>query len=191
MFYLKPPLVISMILLFSQASTGQDPRADAAKKLQVEQMKSLKFMDGVWRGSAWMMLPTGERKEITQTERIGSLLGGAVKVVEGRGYDSAGETVFNAMGVIAYDTQKKKLMMRSYAEGRIGDFEIKVRDDGYTWEIPAGPATIRYTAKFDADGFIEYGERIVGDNPPVKFFEMDLKRVSDSEWPAAGAVPPK
>jgi hypothetical protein len=26
---------------------------------------------------------------------------------------------------------------------------------------------------------------------PIRFFEMDLKRVGDTDWPAAGAVPAK
>jgi hypothetical protein len=36
--------------------------------------------------------------------------------------------------------------MRSYAQGRVGDFAFKPTADGFAWEIPAGPVTIRYTA---------------------------------------------
>jgi preprotein translocase subunit SecE len=37
----------------------------------------------------------------------------------------------------------------------------------------------------------EVGERIMPGKDPVRFFEMTLKRVSDTTWPAGGAVGPK
>jgi hypothetical protein len=48
-------------------------------------MKARAPMNGAWRGEATTLLPGGERRTITQTERIGPLLGGAMKVIEGRG----------------------------------------------------------------------------------------------------------
>jgi hypothetical protein len=38
---------------------------------------------------------------------------------------------------------------------------------------------------------LEVGERILPGREPVRFFEMNLKRVGDTNWPAAGAIPPK
>ncbi len=81
--------------------------------------------------------------------------------------------------------------MRSYAQGYAGDFTFKPTADGYTWEIPAGPATIRYTATIKDDVLHEIGERIVERGDPVRIFEMTLKRAGDSDWPAAGAIAPK
>lgn len=158
---------------------------------QKKQLKSLSMMDGTWRGDAWILLPNGTRQEMTQTERVGPLLDGAVKLVEGRGYDSSGKTLFNALGVIAYDPQQQELMMRSYAQGRIGNFPLKVTKNGFSWEIQAGPATIRYTAKIANGEWFEYGERIIGDRPPMRFIEMNLKRIADSKWPASNPVPAK
>jgi len=184
-------LIVQLFLLTPISVLAQGDREGEAVATQKKQLKALSFMDGTWRGSAWIILPTGERQEMIQTERIGPLLDGAIKVVEGRGYDTSGKTVFNAFAVIAYDVEQKKLMMRSYAQGRAGDFPIEVRADGYTWEILAGPAKIRYTATIKDGKFFEYGERVMGDRPPFRFFEMNLKRLSDSNWPAKGAVPPK
>jgi hypothetical protein len=65
-------------------------------------MVPLAFMDGVWRGPAWVIGPSGERHTITQTERIGPFLDGSVKVIEGRGYDSEGKVTFDAFGTISY-----------------------------------------------------------------------------------------
>jgi hypothetical protein len=81
--------------------------------------------------------------------------------------------------------------MRSYAQGYQGDFVITPTADGYTWEIPAGPMTIRYTAVIKDGKWREVGDRIMPGRPPVRFFEMNLVRVGDSDWPGAGAISPK
>ncbi|MDQ6891765.1 MAG: DUF1579 domain-containing protein [Acidobacteriota bacterium] len=158
---------------------------------QKEAMASLAFMDGVWRGPAWTILPSGEKHNITQTERIGPFLDGSVKVIEGRGYDPDGKATFNAFGTISYDPGKKAYTLHSHAMGYVGDFALTPTADGYTWEIPTGPVTIRYTAVIKDGAWKETGDRIAPGKDPVRFFEMNLKRVGDSTWPAAGAIPPK
>ena len=70
---------------------------------QREAMSKFAAMDGVWRGPAWTILPSGEKHDITQTERIGPFLDGSVKVIEGRGYDADGKVTFNAFGTIFRD----------------------------------------------------------------------------------------
>lgn len=155
---------------------------------QREGMAPLAYMNGVWRGPATTTLPSGEVHNITQTERIGPFLDGSVKVIEGRGYEPDGRVGFNAFGVISYDPATKKYAMRSYAQGYQGDFVITPTVDGYTWEIPAGPMTIRYTATVKDGKWREVGDRIMPGRPPVRFFEMNLVRVRDSDWPGAGAI---
>lgn len=154
---------------------------------QREAMKPLAVMDGVWRGPAWTILPSGKHN-ITQTERIGPFLDGSIKVVEGRGYNEDGSVGFNAFGIISYDPATKVYTLHSHAQGQVGDFVIKPTADGYTWEIPAGPMTIRYTAVIKDGTLREVGDRIAPGKEPVRFFEMNLKRVGDSDWPAAGAI---
>jgi hypothetical protein len=51
--------------------------------------------------------------------------------------------------------------------------------------------TIRYTAVIKDGTLFEVGDRVVPGKEPVRFFEMKLKRVSDNDWPAAGAIPAK
>lgn len=115
--FLLPTLLCSLLAAGSACAQGRpDPAVVIAA--QREAMTALAKMDGVWRGSAWTILPSGEKHDITQTERIGLFLDGSVRVMEGRGYDSEGKD-------------------------------------------------------------------------PVRFFEMTLKRVGDSDWPAAGAIPAK
>lgn len=182
--------MMAVCILISGEVAAQ-PNEKAAVEKQKEVIKPLAWMDGIWRGDAWIILPSGERVEMTQTERIGPLLGGAVKVVEGRSYDSDGKTVFNALGVFAYDAQKQKMMFHSYAQGRIGDFEVDIRDNGYAWTIPAGGTEIRYTATITNDTWHEQGESVSAGRTPFKFFEMNLRRIGNSKWPYESAVPPK
>ena len=154
---------------------------------QREAMRALAFMDGEWRGTA--EADAGARS-LTQTERVGPLLDGALRVVEGRGYDAAGRTVFNAFGVISYDPVRRSYSMRSYAMGYAGDFPLEVRPDGFSWTQPMGPGTsVRYTATVRDGEWHEVGERVADGGAPTRMFEMRLRRIGDSAWPGAGAVP--
>jgi hypothetical protein len=188
-----------MVLVFliitagmSSLASGQGRPDPAALTLtQRKAMASLAFMDGTWRGTAWTILPSGEKHTLTQTERVGPFLDGSVKVVEGRGYEADGRVSFNALGIISYNPDKQAYSIRSYAQGQSGDFVLTPTADGFVWEIPAGPMTIRYTAVVKDGTWREVGDRIMPGKEPIRFFEMNLKRVGDTEWPAAGAVSQK
>lgn len=184
---------LALVLAASAAASAQEGRPDPAKLLaaQREALQKFSYMDGVWRGTAWTILPSGQKHEITQTERIGPFLDGAVKVIEGRGYEPDGKVTFNAFGTLSYNPATRGYTLHSYAMGQVGDFVLTPTDDGFTWEIPAGPMTIRYTATVKNGTWREVGDRVVPGKEPVRFFEMNLKRVGDTDWPAAGAVSPK
>lgn len=184
----------------AQASTPAptQPQANAAAGLwdpairlaaQREAMKALAFLDGTWRGGAQ---DDGGGGSFVQTERVGTLLEGSVRLVEGRGYDGAGKTMFNALGIISYDPVKRAYMMRSYAMGYAGDYPLTVRPDGFAWSHPAGPgASMRYTATVKDGVWREIGERVPDGAAPVKMFEMRLQRIGASDWPAGDAVAPR
>jgi hypothetical protein len=186
--------MLILLLIANGASltvSAQRPDPAALISAQREAMKSLAMMDGVWRGPAWTILPSGQKHNITQTERIGPFLDGSIKVIEGRGYNEDGSVSFNAFGVISYDPATKVYKMHSHAQGQAGDFVIKPTGDGYEWDIPAGPMTIHYSAVIKDGTLREVGDRIMPGKEPVRFFEMNLKRVGDTDWPAAGAIPMK
>lgn len=154
---------------------------------QREAMEKLAFMDGAWRGTAQAGSDSGA---LMQTERIGPLLDGTVKLVEGRTHDGAGKVRFNVFAVISYDPAKRAFVMSSYAMGYAGDYPLTVRADGFSWSHPAEPGVImRYTATINGDQWHETGERVAGNEPPVKVLEMRLRRLSESAWPEGGAVP--
>ena len=186
------PFVLSLALLACSPGLGlaqAPPDPTALIAAQRDAMQPLAFMDGTWRGPAWTILPDGTKHEITQTERIGPFLDGSVKVIEGRGYDARGHVTFNALGIVSYDAGKKGYALHSHAMGRMGDFSLTPTSDGFVWLVPAGPMTIRYTAVVKDGKWREVGERMIPGKDPVQFFEMNLVRVGDTDWPAAGAVP--
>jgi len=184
-------LGVAVVANATCATAQERPDPAALLAAQREAMAAFAFMDGVWRGPATTVRPSGEKHAITQTERIGSLLGGTVKVIEGRGYEPDGKTTFNALGIISYNVATKTYSMRSYAMGYSGDFVVQRTSDGFTWDIPAGPVTIRYNAIVKDGTWTEVGDRIVPGKDPVRFFEMQLRRVGDSDWPGAGAIAPQ
>jgi hypothetical protein len=167
------------------------PSPTALVAAQRDAMLRLAYMDGVWRGPGWTILPSGEKHTFTQTERIGPFLDGSVKVIEGRGYDPDGKVTFNAFGTISFNLATKVYTLHSHAMGNVGDFVLALTSDGYTWDIPAGPMTIHYRTVIKNGAWSEVGDRIVSGKEPVRFFEMNLKRVGDTDWPAAGAISPK
>jgi hypothetical protein len=177
------------VALAAAAPLAAQQQASASELAAAQRtaMARLAWMDGEWRGPAVTQTADGEHRVI-QTERIGGLLDGTIKVIEGRGFNPDGTKGFNAFGVISYDPSADAFEFRSYAQGRSGTFTITPTGDGYVWEIPAGPATIRYTASVANGTWTEVGDRLVEGRPPARFFEMKLQRIGDSAWPEAGAL---
>src|SRR5512141_948490 len=108
----------------SSAFAQGRPDPAALLAAQKEAMAAFSAMDGVWRGPAWTILPSGEKHNITQTERIGPFLDGSVKVIEGRGYDPDGKVTFNAFGTISFNPTTKVYTLHSHAMGNVGDFVL-------------------------------------------------------------------
>lgn len=177
-------------LTFASPLAAQPPQTPAALlAAQRQAMAPLARMDGVWRGPAWSVSQAG-RRELTQTERIGTFLDGSVRVIEGRGYNADGSVGFNALGIVSFNPATNSYTISSWAMGRGGVFPFRVTAEGYEWEVPAGPGmTIRYAATVTADTLREVGFLHRGEAPPVQIFEMNLRRVGTTDWPGAGAVP--
>lgn len=143
--------------------------------LQREKMAALSMMIGEWRGEGWMMT-RGGRVEFSQSEVVTPRLGGNVILVNGTGRASGAaadaEPIFEALAVIAYDEAAQKYMMRSYAQGRAGDFEIRPRADGFSWSLP----NVDYDATI-ADGvWTEKGFYTTPDGKKTQFIEFTVRR---------------
>lgn len=184
--------LLTMTVPVSLTTRGQGrPDPGPLMAAQREAMKPLAILDGIWRGPAWTILPSGEKRTVTQTERVGPFLDGSVKVIEGKGYEADGSVAFNAFATVSYSPATRAYNLRTYAQGNVGDFALKPTADGYVWEIAAGQMTIRYTVVIKNGTWHEVGDRIMPGSEPIRFMEMNLKRVGDTKWPAEGAVSPK
>lgn len=184
---MKIQLGILALLLFAAGSPGPvssqaGPDLDERIAAQREAMERLAFMDGSWTGGALIKTGAGETRSITQTERVGPLLGGTIKLIEGRGYEADGTLSFNAFAVISYDVDRDAYTMRSYAFGHSGDYAFTPGKDGFTWEIPAGETTIRFSAEFEDGSWRQTGEYVLPGGEAFRYFEMDLERVGDADW---------
>lgn len=189
------PLMLSaaaaFLLAAPVAAVAQVPMQPAGSAAQREALAALDILDGEWRGQAVVHGPGGA-ETLTQTERVGSLLGGSIKVIEGRGYAADGSTVFNAMAVLSWDDREGRYRFRSWANGFSGDYRFERTDDGFRWETPAGPnARIEYVAVVRDGTWHEVGTYIVEGQPPRTMIDMRLTRVGDTDWPAGEAVPPR
>ena len=183
-------LACAVLTCAAAPAIAQGPYDPAARiAAQRTAMARLARLDGVWRGPAWTLTPQG-RREMVQAERIGPFLDGSVRVMEGRGYTADGAVAFNAFGVVFFDPVTGRYSLTSWAMGFSGTFPLTLTEDGYVWEAPAGPGAImRYTAVIRGDSWHEIGERIVAGAPPVRTVELNLRRVGDTDWPAANPVP--
>lgn len=188
---LRSSTVLFLALASDRLAAAGPPDAQALIAAQQRAMQPLAGFDGAWRGPATTTVAGGRRLSLTQTERVGGFLDGSVKMVEGRGFGDDGRLVFNALGVISFAPESGEYRLHATAQGHVGDFPIVVSQDRFVWTIAAGPAKIRYTATV-ADGvWTEIGERLVEGQPPQRIHEMTLRRVGDTDWPAAGAIPPR
>lgn len=179
-----------LTLPLAPAAFAQTPPQAEGTPAQREAMAALDFMNGEWRGEAVTYGPSG-RHVLTQTERVGPMLGGSIKVIEGRGYSAEGVTEFNAMAILSWDARGNRYVFRSWANGYSGEYPFERTEDGFRWETPAGPnAKIQYVATVRDGTWHEVGTYVAEGQPPRPYVELTLTRISDTTWPAAGAVDP-
>ena len=155
---------------------------------QSKAMAALSFLDGEWAGPAEANEPAGVLR-MTQTERSGTLLGGTVRLVEGRSFDTSGKTLFNAFAVISYDTRTKRFLITSHASGYTTSTNLKVMANGFEWEVPAGPkATMHFKAVVEGGVWTETGDLVGSDGQPRRTFEMKVRKLRPTSWPAGKPV---
>ena len=151
-------------------------------------MASLVALDGLWRGDGWTLLPNGTRATFRQTIRVGSSGEGALKVLEGRGFNTEGQLSATNFEVVSFNAETKVYTLRLYAQGNAADVPIVPTSTGFVLEYPDGTATVRFTIAVTDGIWNEIAERRVAGQEPVRFLELSLRRVGDTNWPAAGAL---
>ena len=185
---MKPRYILAAALMAGVAANAQHVSPDVAE--QKEAISALDFLDGNWVGPA-KAHTAGGAIDLVQTERVGSFLGGTIKLIEGRGYDASGATVFNAMAVISYDPKADKYRMRTYAQGRETDADFTKTDTGVEWGFSAGPARMQFKAEIQDGRWKEVATLHMPGRPAAKTAELDLRRKGPSDWPAGSPVEPR
>ena len=181
-------LLLVAVLPLSVPAGAQSDRA-ATVAAQRDAMKKLSFMDGKWRGPTWTETSKG-RLELVLTERIGTLLDGTLRILDGRGYRPDGSVGYQALGIIDYDPKTRAYLFTTWSLGSSRTFPFQVKDEGFTWEA-AGPdgARIRYRARISQGVWHETGERVAPDGSVTKVTDIRMKRLGDTPWPAGDPVP--
>jgi hypothetical protein len=152
-------------------------------------LKKLNSLEGVWRGSGWMIDSPGETpRAMVQTYRVGPALDGTLEVMEARAYLPDGQVGFHAFNTISFDAQKGAYIMTARAGGRSGDFSFTPTADGYIWEIGGGGRGLRYTGVLKDGVWTELGESIDPGRPPIRMSEWTVKRIGPTTWPDGGAI---
>lgn len=181
-------IVASALVGWSPVSAQQSiPSGTAAQRAALQK---LSWMDGEWVGEATIHTASGEVIRKPHTERIGPMLGGSIKVIEGRTPGPDTGAAFNAFAVISWDDAGHRYIMRSYANGQAGDFPLTADATGFSWVIPAGPGEVRFRTTYSSGQWLETGDFVLPGRPPARTVELRLTRRGDTSWPAGHPVEP-
>lgn len=178
------PLMIGAASASAQAPVGGGPPVPGAARTT----DPFRFLDGVWVGEARMYGPGGQAFVMDMTERVGPMLGGEVRAIEGVARDKSGRTLFNAFSVLSPASANGAYQMRSYTPGRTGDYDVRLTaPNSFGWSYSSAGAQFRYRVEVSGGVWREVGERVAPDGSVAKHFEMTLRRTADTDWPAAFA----
>lgn len=152
-------------------------------KVNRENLRSLDFMAGNWKGEATIQQRSGAPINVSQEEKIEWKLDSLVLTVEGTGRDPMTNKVnFHAFAVIGYNQQTKQLGMKSFTmEGRQTDAYFNVvADNQFTWgfDVPTGKIKYTITLSPQAKTWVEKGEFSPDGAQWFPFMEMNLNKLN-------------
>ena len=171
---------LAALFLCSIVVASQEPAAEsAAADPGLEAMNALARMAGEWRGTGWMQRGPGEPQHTVSVETVESKLDGRVLVVEGLHHakDDPSRVVHHAFGVIFHDPESGHYRFQAHlADGRSGDYEMRVEGDDILWFMDTPRGKIRYTIRVADGEWRETGELSADGETWQQFFGMDLER---------------
>ncbi len=151
----------------------------------IEKMRAFAWMEGDWQGEAWYLGADRTKTVITQNEDVNYKLDGAILTMEGTGSqkgENGGDmtTVFRAFGVLTWNAEASKYVLRAYRDGNFIDSEVVSNGDGsYSWFIDVPYGKTRYTLRHTDDGaWNERGEFSRDDGETwMQIFEMTIRKI--------------
>jgi hypothetical protein len=155
---------------------AQPPAAPSPSPARVAAMQKLSFMEGVWKGTAWMQM--GPKKEdTTSMETVSREVGGNALLVKGVHRIADGRVVHDTLGVLFAKEDGTYAFHTWLANGRNGVHAGEWKDGAFVWGMETPGMRIRYTIRLDERGrWFEIGERSPDGATWTKFFEMTLTR---------------
>lgn len=177
-------------LFAAPAAASAQTMQPAGTEEQRQAMQTLAWMDGEWVGEATVSMGPDRTSTHPHTERIGPMLGGSIKVIEGRSVNEDGTAAFNAFAVISWDDAADRYIMRSYANGQAADFPLEGTADGFRWSTSARGGEMRYVTMLQNGEWVETGHFVMPGRDPMKVLELRLRRRGDTDWPAGDPVAP-
>lgn len=188
--------IICAALTASSVLTGALPATAQKSKWRwfgdPQVMEPLNWMKGRWEGEAWFDDGTGKHHKLFRMERVGPLLGGSIIVIEGASFEMNGApAAFNDFNIISWDEPTFRIRSYAYGAGWDANNRLETTPTGYVWKSVAGPTTFRYIGTHSGDQWREVCEEIDSTGRVTIRFEMNLHRVGETDWPAAGLSMPK
>ena len=166
-----------LALFFASSVLAQSP------SLRPE-LANASFLLGKWQGAGWIEFNLGQRREFQQFETISPKLGGGAVVMEGlgtrKGADGNEIVTHEAIGIVVWDANQKKPLMRAYRTGgQYVDADVQLESNKLAWQFQLqGIGMTRYTIVLDDKGrWFEIGELSKDGGDWRKFFETTLTRV--------------
>lgn len=173
---MRTTTAVLLTLALPPLAAAQPPVQPSPSPARVEAMKKIAFLEGTWKGSAWMQMGA-KREETTSAETVTREVGGNALLVKGVHRIADGRVVHDTLGVISANEDGTYAFHTWLANGRSGVHQGTVRDGSFVWgtESPAG--RVRYTIRLDEKGrWFEVGERSADGATWTQFFQMTLSR---------------
>ncbi len=155
--------------------------AQSTEEVCKEKIQALRFMEGDWAGSGWVMTQEAGRVEFTQKEKITFALNGSLLQIAGQGWNPEGKMIHNAYAVISYDPIANEYAMHSFLEnGRQTKAQFEPQGDGeIKWWFspnPGQPTIIEYTINISEDTWVEKGRYSPDGTQWFPFIEFTLTK---------------
>jgi hypothetical protein len=169
--------MLSALLLGAPAALNAQARGDALAQRAREALAPVARMVGQWEGTAEIVQGPGEPIRVHQSEDIVYGASRTVIMIRGTGRDPAtGDIVFEAAGMLWFDTQAGRLRFRAHRDGNAMDADVEARPDTLQWGFAVPGGRVRYLIALTDSSWHEVGYFEREGAPPFKTTEMRLRR---------------
>jgi len=170
---IKSAVVVNNYSISTPASMSEDD------------LKKLHYLEGLWKGDAWIINRNREKQYIIQTEKVEFKQEGRVITIDGTGIDRESlrtkpKVVHDAFAVIYFDEAEQKIKMMAFNQGkRILTEPVIGADSSLVWGFTIlNMGEVRYTIRLNEQSqWFEIGEFSRDGVQWFQNFEMTLDKI--------------